>query len=152
MSASPPRGDLHQFIGQEAARVTAEFRAIKGQKGKFARRGEWMIKGEAMDLLGRLRAPIALTVLFDAMLGGVAHNLSEMNPAYHWIEAAADFEARQDCEATNSQSVDKVVMPANLMLGNRQWVLKEVRKARKPDWYKRLVANTRTAWVERERK
>ena len=148
----PPRGDLHQYIGAEAAGLTAEFLRLRKKKGKNARRQELIVKQWALDLLSHYSVPLSLVGVFDTMLGDVAHSLAALSPDRPWIDFAAQFEAREDREINTSEIVDRVVMPARPSVSNRQGVLKEVRAVRKESWYRWRVNHFRLALIDGEKK
>ena len=79
---------LHRYANSEAGRLLRELRAVQPKKGKYARRAELLVKGEALDLLTTIGAPRNVAKLFDAALGDVRDRLNELHPTRPWVEAA----------------------------------------------------------------
>ena len=151
----PPERDardaLQQYLGQEAARLLEEYRK-GGKGGSGTGQQRWRVRGAALDLLRTTNAPLSLIILFDVMLGGVSTELSRIEPREPWLDLIVDYEARAHQagrEVTNAELTDNVVRPANSMAGDRDHVMRKVRRARRAtDWYPALVLSRRVYLID----
>ncbi len=147
----PERDALHQYLGQEAARLLAEYQRAQGKRGPGASRQKWMTKGAALDLLRATEAPPSLVGLFDVMLGGVSAELLRMEPRRPWIDRIVDYEARahnDGREVTNAEITDHVAMPAHPRASDRNYMMRMVRQVRKTGWYPALVLSRRVYLID----
>ena len=148
--APPERDALQQYLGQEAARLLAEYRK-GGKGGSGTGRQRWMIRAAALDLLRATEAPHSLIALFDEMLGGVTHELSRIKPREPWLDLIVDYEAHahnDGREVKNAELADHILMPANLMAEDRDHLMRKVRRARRADWYPALVRIRRVYLID----
>ena len=137
----PPPGErdaLHEYLGQEAGRLLAEYlEKSKGGSGTGQRR--WVLRAAALDLLRTTEAPHSLVELFDVMLGGAYAKLRGMREP--WLDLIVDIEARayqEEREVTNAELATAVI-DAGLMGADKKHVMRRVHKTRREDWYWPLV-------------
>ena len=95
----PERDAMHQYLGQEAARLLSVYRRVKKKRGRPPRgqkQGVQAVKAAALDLLYNTGAPVSLISLFNVMLGGVV--LARPDSTLPWLDLIVDYEARVNNE------------------------------------------------------
>ena len=138
----PERDAMHQYLGQEAARLLSVYRRVKKKRGRPPRgqkQGVQAVKAAALDLLYNTGAPVSLISLFNVMLGGVV--LARPDSTLPWLDLIVDYEARVNNEnrlVDNAEITDKVVLPNHPELSDRKHVMRQVKEIRDAVWYPRL--------------
>jgi hypothetical protein len=127
-----------------AAHLLMEYRRLPKRRGKRMSRAEVALRYEALDLLEEMGAPPEVLTLFDTLLGGIVAEWDRTGRERKWIGPAVAYEARAlsaGHRVTDAEIVDHVVLKRRSKGArvSRAAALKEVRAARRADFYRAFV-------------
>ncbi len=134
----PNRDTLHQYFGQEAARLLSVYRRVENKQGAGARGKKRAVKAAALDLLYAIVSPPSMISLFNVMLGGVAG--ASTKSKFPWLDVTLDYDARahnKGRSVTNAEVVDKAILPT--YAADRDNVMRQVRKVREAERYRMML-------------
>lgn len=127
-----------------AAQLLENYKRLPKRRGKTMSRAEVALRYEALDLLEEMSAPSVVLELFDTLLGGIVAEWDRTEHERKWIGPAVEYEAlalRAGRRVTDTEIVDKVFLKrrAKSKRVTRAAALKEVRAARRGDFYRAFV-------------
>jgi hypothetical protein len=131
-----------EWRGKFAEHLLDEYRRVAKKKGKAARRRENALRYEALDMIEEMGAPQSVLALFDVLLGGVVAAWDATEHERKWVRPAVEWEARamRDGRAvSDAEIVEKFFLPSRPKGFRRAAALKEVRAARRADFYRAFV-------------
>jgi hypothetical protein len=138
-----------------AAQLLQNYKRLPKRRGKTMSRAEVALRYEALDLLEEMGAPREVLTLFDTLLGGIVAEWDRTEHERRWIGPAVEYEARalhEGRRVTDAEIVDHVFLKrrAKGKHVTRAAALKEVRTARRGDFYRAFVM-TRQWEIEKKR-
>jgi hypothetical protein len=149
VTAAPPK-----WRAGFAAHLLEQYERLPKRRGTRMSRAEVALRYEALDLLEEMGAPAEVLALFDTLLGGIVAEWDRTERERKWIGTAVEYEARalhQGRHVGDVEIVDKVFLKRRTRgrRVTRAAALKEVRAARRADFYRAFVM---TRQWEMERK